>query len=218
MYFASRTEAGKTLAEEIARKHANDQCAVIALSDGGVMIAAQIALKLHAVLCMLLAEPINLPREPEALAGISSDGAFAFNGMYSPGEIEEFVSEYRNYIEEEKYNKMSQMHQLLGGGGLIRKDLLRNHNVILVSDGLSSGFSLDVAAAFLKPIKIKKLIIATPLASVAAVDHMHVLGDEIYCTSVVADYISTEHYYDTQDIPEHSVIIKTIEEIMAHWR
>jgi len=138
--------------------------------------------------------------------------------MYAPGEIEEFISEYRGFIEEQKFNKMSEMHRLLGGSGLIRPDLLEHKNIILVSDGLSSGFSLDVAMEFLKPISIKKLVVATPFASVPAVDRMHILADDIYCLNVLEDYISTDHYYEKNDVPHHEVVVKTLEEIMQHWQ
>ena len=218
MYFASRTAAGKALAEQLIKKYEREPCAIVALSDGGVMVAAQIALRLHAPFSLLLTEPINLPREIEAIGGISENGAFAYNGMYAPGEIEELMGEYHTYIEEQKESKLSEMHRLRGGRDVIRKDLLRDKNVILVSDGLSSGFSLDVAAEFLKPQAIKKLVAATPLASVPAVDRMHILCDEIYCLSVVEDYISTDHYYEANDVPPHDVIVKTIEEVMSHWK
>ena len=218
MYFKSRVEAGQKLADLIAPKYKGQQCAIVGLSDGGVMVGAQIALRLGCVLTMLLSDTIELPREPEALAGISQDGAVSYNAAYSPGQIEDFISEYHGYIEQEKLEKMHEMHDLVGRGGLIRKDLLREHIVILVSDGLSNGFSLDIAAAFLKPIHTKKLIVATPLASVQAVDRMHVLADDIYCLSVIEDYIDTNHYYDTQDVPSHELVVKTIEQVISHWK
>ncbi len=218
MYFKSRVDAGKKLADQISKRYQGKQCAVVGLSDGGVMVGAQIALKLDCVLTMLLSETIELPRENAAIAGISQEGAMSYNSAYSPGQIEDFVGEYHNYIEQEKLTKMHEMHRLVGKGGLIRKDLLRDHNVILVSDGLSNGFSLDIAAEFLKPIHIGRLIVATPLASVAAVDRMHILADEIFCLSVVEDYITTDHYYDTQDVPSHDLVIKTIEQIVSHWK
>ncbi len=218
MYFKSRVEAGQQLARQIVQKYKGNDCAVVALNDGGVMVGAQIALELHCVLTMLLSETITLPREDAAVAGISQDGSVSYNQRYSPGEIDEFVSEYYHYIEQEKMNKLGEMHRLLGKGGLIRKDLLREHTVILVSDGLRDGFLLDVAIQYLKPIHTKRLIVATPLASVPAVDRMHVLADEIFCLSVIEDYISTDHYYDVQDVPSHDKVIRTIEEIVAHWK
>jgi predicted phosphoribosyltransferase len=218
MYFKSRVEAGRTLAKQVAKKYHGDNCAVVALSDGGVMVGAQIAMELHCVLTMLLTEAIQLPREDAAIAGINQDGSFTYNSYYSPGQIEEFESEYRSLIEEQKMNKLHDLHRLVGHGGLIKKSLLRGRNVILVSDGLSSGFSLDLAAQFLKPIHTEKLIVATPMASVPAVDRMHILADEIFCLNVLEDYISTDHYYDTQDVPPHEQVVKTIEQIVQHWK
>lgn len=218
MYFKSRVEAGQKLAELIYEKYQGLPCAVVGLSDGGVMVGAQIALKLQCVLTLLLSDTIELPREQMAIAGISQDGALSYNSAFSPGQIEDFLGEYHNMIEQEKLEKIHEMHKLVGRGGLIRKDLLREHNVILVSDGLTNGFSLDIAAQFLKPIRIKKLVVATPLASVQAVDRMHILGDDIFCLSVVEDYINTDHYYDQQDVPSHELVVKTIEEVVAHWK
>lgn len=218
MYFKNRVEAGRKLSELISKKYKGQQCAVVGLSDGGVMIGTQIALELKCVLTMLLSEPIVLPREPDAIAGINQDGSFSYNSAYSPGELEDLIGEYHTLIEQEKMTKMQNMQRLLGHGGLIRKDLLRDHIVILAADGLSNGFSLDIAAQFLKPINIKKLVVATPLASVKAVDRMHILADEIFCLSVVEDYINTDHYYDVQDIPPHDKVVNTIERIVSHWK
>jgi putative phosphoribosyl transferase len=218
MYFKSRVEAGQKLAEQISKKYQGKQCAVVGLSDGGVMVGAQIALKLNCVLTMLLSDSIELPRENTAIAGITQDGAVSYNSAYSPGQIEDFVSEYHNFIEQEKMTKIHEMHRLVGKGGLIRKNLLRDHVVILVSDGLSNGFSLDIASEFLKPIHVERLVVATPLASVQAVDRMHILADEIYCLSVIEEYMTTDHYYDTQDVPSHDLVVKTIEQVVSHWK
>ncbi|HEX8762615.1 MAG TPA: phosphoribosyltransferase family protein [Candidatus Saccharimonadales bacterium] len=218
MYFQSRVEAGKLLAEQLMSQFKGQDCAVVALNDGGVMVGAQIALQMHCVLTLLLTESIVLPRENQALAGIAQDGSFSYNHGYSQGEIDEMVGEYYHVIEQEKMTKMQEMHRLIGRGGLIRKDLLQDRIIILVTDGLADGFALDVAMQFLKPIHTKKIVVATPLASVPAVDRMHVLADGIYCLSVIEDYISTDHYYDVQDVPPHDKVIKTIEEIVTHWK
>src|SRR6185369_16238687 len=56
MYFKSRVEAGQKLGEQIAKKYQGQQCAVVGLSDGGVMVGAQIAIQLHCVLTLLQSE------------------------------------------------------------------------------------------------------------------------------------------------------------------
>jgi predicted phosphoribosyltransferase len=218
MYFASRMQAGRMLAEQLAEKYQNQNCSVLALNDGGAMVGAQIAVRLHCVLTMLASSEILLPREPVALAGITSDGTVGYNQRYSKGEIDEFVGEYYGYIEQEKLTGMHNMNHMMGGSDTTKRELLKGHNVILVTDGLKDGFQIDLAVEFLKPIAIEKLICAIPMASVQAVDRMHVLADELYCLSTIGETFDTDHYYDTQDVPDHETIIKTIENLVSHWQ
>lgn len=216
MYFKSRELAGNVLATDL-KNYANKPCAVVVLSDGGVLVAFQIAEMLNCVITMLLTEVIKLPGEPDPVGAINQDGGFIYNNLYSIGQLEDLKAEYHNYIDQLKMEKLHKLHRLFGKGGLIRKDLLQDHNIILVSDGLSSSFLIESAIEYLKPVRMKKLIVATPLASVAAVDKMHVLADEIHCLNVVEALPDINHYYDENIIPSHDAIVKTIESEVANW-
>lgn len=218
MYFASRVQAGRMLAAKLVDKYRYENCAVVALGDGGVVVGAQIAAQLHCVLMMLQSEEITLPRETTAIGGMTEGGSFSFNHAFSQGEIDEAVSEYHEYIEQEKLAHFHHMNTLVGSGGSMSPDLLRGHTVILVSDGLRSPFPLDMAMGFLKPIAIDRLVMATPIASVQAIDRMHILADEICCLDVVAECMEIPHYYEAQDIPEHAKIISTLEQIILQWK
>ena len=222
MHFASRLQAGRTLAARLVDTYRYENCAVLALNDGGVMVGAQIAIQLHCVLTFLLASEltagITLPGETEPIAGISLGGTIAYNGHYGQSEMAELRDEYRVYIEEQKLAKIHDMNVLLGSGGTIKKELLRGHNIIVVSDGIKQAADIDLAYEFLKPITIEKLIVATPLASLEAVDRMHVIADELYCLDVVENYGRTKGYYDTQDVPDHQAVVKTIEQIVLNWK
>ena len=79
MYFASRLQAGRMLAAQLAPKYRYENCAVLALNDGGAMVGAQIASQLHCVMMLLLSSEIKLPLEPDAIAGITSGGALSYN-------------------------------------------------------------------------------------------------------------------------------------------
>jgi len=206
------------LAAQLAKKYRYENCAVLALNDGGAMVGAQIASQLHCIMMLLLSSEITLPREPDAIAGITAEGSLAYNKRYSDGEIDELVGEYHGLIEQEKLTSLHNLNRLIGSNSVLDKDQLKGRNIIIVADGLKSGFLLDLAAEFLKPISIEKMIIATPFASVQAVDRMHIVADEIYCLSVIEDYIDTDHYYDTQDVPNHQAVIETVEQIVLHWQ
>lgn len=206
------------LAAKLVPKYKDTKSVVMALDDGGAMVGAQIAKDLNCALMLLSSAEIMLPREPQAIAGITDSGTFVYNRGYSEWEIDEMVSEYFSLIEQEKLTEMHVLNHMQGMNPTTKKDLIKKHNVILVSDGLKSGFKVDLAAEFLKPIEIKKMVVAVPFASLHAVDRMHVLADDLCCLSVISEYIDTNHYYDVQDVPDHETVLKTIEEVVAKWR
>ena len=50
MYFSSRMQAGRMLANQLAPKYSSTNSTIVALNDGGVMVGAQIA-KLVCTVC-----------------------------------------------------------------------------------------------------------------------------------------------------------------------
>jgi predicted phosphoribosyltransferase len=218
MYFKSRTEAGKDLADKLAETYAGKPCCVIALSEGGVVVGLQIAKRLECVLSMLLVEPIELPGEIDPIGAISENGTFSFSNMYAPGEIEELMFDYRGVVEDEKRTKLSEMHQLVGAGTNMRLELLRNKHVILVTDGFSTGYALDIAIEVLKPVSTRSICAAAPIASPSAVDHLRVLCDRTFFLTITQNYLATDHYYDYRDVPEREDAVKVVQEIMSAWQ
>lgn len=217
MYFTNRVDAGKQLADKLL-KYKGNKCTLVALSDGAVVIAAQAAAVLECPITMLLTEGINAPGEPESVANINQEGDYGYNSDYTSGQIDEFNMEYRQLFEQTKVEKLSKLHRLLGRMGVIKRDMLKGHTVILVADGLGDNTSLDSAMLYLKSIKYKQLIIATPFASVNTVDRMHLLADEIACLNVVQNFMGVNHYYEDNHIPPHGVIIHTVQEMVENWQ
>lgn len=218
MYFESRTKAGEELASQLIEKYRYEDCAVLALSDGAVLVGEPIAAALHSVLTMLLVESIEIPGEGINIGGLNQSGRFTYNGMLSAGEVEGFRQEYFGYFEEKKREGMMKINRLLGDGGLVNKDLLKGRNIILVSDGFHDAASLDVALDFLKPINIQKLLVATPTASVQSVDRLHITVDEMYILDVKENFMSVDHYYDDNNVPSHEDTVKKINDIILNWQ
>jgi len=218
MYFENRTQAGQILAQQLFDTYRYENCAVVALSDGAVLVGEQIAAALHCVLTLLLIEDIEVPGESMSFGGMSQSGNFTYNGMFSAGEVEEYASEFHGYLEEQKREKFQKINRLLGDGGIIDQELLRDHTVILVADGLDNGASIDVALEFLKPIRIQRLVIATPVATVQAVDKLHIVADELHILDVKENFMGTDHYYTDNTIPSHEETIAKINQIVLNWR
>lgn len=218
MYFESRTQAGALLSERLLEKYRYENCAVLALSDGGVVVGEEIAAQLHCVLMMMVIEDIEIPGEGLTFGSVSQSGNFTYNSGLSSGQIYEYTSEFHGYLGEKKREAFQRINRLVGDGGLVDRDLLQDHTVILVSDGFGDDASIDAALDFLKPIRTQRLIVVAPVATVSAVDRLHVAADELHILDVKTNYLGVNHYYDENDIPTREETIARINEIILKWR
>jgi putative phosphoribosyl transferase len=218
MYFESRAQAGQMLAAQLLEKYRYENCAVVALSDGGVLVGEQIAAQLHCVLTMLLTEGIDVPGESTSFGAVSQAGHFTYNNDFSSGEIEEYTSEFHGYLEDQKRQAFNRINRLIGDGGMISSDMLRERVVILVEDGFSNSAVISVALDFLKPIRINRLVVVAPVATILAVDHIHTIADEIHILDVKENYMGTNHYYDDNTVPNHEETVAKINQIVLNWR
>lgn len=218
MYFESRGHAGAQLAQELFERYRYENCAVVSLTDGGVLVGEQIAAWLHCVLTLIIVEDIPIPGEGMSFGGVSQSGDFTYNSMLSQGEVDGYVSEFHGYLDEKKREAFQQINRLVGDGGTIDRDLLRDRVIILVSDGFGDDASLDVALEFLKPIRIQKLVVAAPIATVSAVDKLHIAADELHILDVKTNFMGTDHYYDNNEMLSHEETVKRINEMILNWR
>ncbi len=205
------------MARELER-YRYENTVILALSNGAVQIGLQIAAEIHATLTLLLFEAIEVPGEGQTFGVLGQDGVFVYNGMFSTGEIEEYYSEFHGYLEDRKREVMGRINRLLGAGGIVDESMLREQNVIVLSDGLPNGASLEAAAEFMKPLHVLRTIIAAPVASVAAVDRAHILGDELHILGVTDNYLDTNHYYEVNDVPDQEGTLATINNYVLNWR
>ncbi len=218
MYFESRAQAGELLAKQLEPLYRYENCVVLALSDGGVLVASEVAAALHAMLTLLIVEDIEVPGESVKFGGVSQGGGFTYNSTFSSGEIEEYVSEFHGYLDDQKREAFQKINRLVGDGGVIDHEMLRDQTVVMVTDGVDDTTVIDVAMDFLKPIRIQRLVAAVPVVSVAGVDKLHLAADELHVLDVKQNYMGTNHYYEDNEIPPHGEIVARINQIVLNWR
>lgn len=216
-YFDSRIQAGALLAEQLVKYRFEDTI-VLALSEGGVLVGAEIARRLHSLIAILLTKDVYLPDGRTIVGVVNEIGGFVYNNSFSTGEIEELESEYRGNIEFAKMEAMHELHVALGQGGLISANYFRNRVVIVVTDGSLNGMAFDMANDFLRGINVKKVIMVAPIVGVPAIDRMHILADELYCLSVTDAIFEVEHYYKDNNLPNRPAIIKILNNIILQWQ
>lgn len=216
-YFDSRAVAGAKLAGELIGKYRWLDTTVVALDDGGVAVGYQIAIYLHANLRRLVTEPIRIEDEDIDFATVLPGGVVARNPDMDDETYEYYYGEYAGDLDERLREAADKVDAKLGVDE-ISPENLRGRNVILVSDGLKSGSLLHAAVEWLKPARVTRVILATPLISVDALDVAHVLMDEIHVLAVSPNYLWTAHYYDVDDAPNEDEIRAMIDSTILDWK
>lgn len=218
MYFENRSQAGQYLAAALIARYRYENCAVLALTPGGVLVGEQIAAQLHCPLMMLLSESIDIPGENAIIGAVADGGTFTYNSEFSQGELDEYASEFHGYIDDKKREALSHLNRLIGDGGIIDESLLKDRHIMLVSDGYYDLGVIDMAIEYLKPIRTGKLVFVAPVATVLAVDRLHIAADELHILDVKENFLGVDHYYNDNTVPRVDVIVDKISQIVLNWR
>lgn len=217
MYFHDRAEAGDKLADMLM-KYRWENTAVMALSPGGVLVGEQIARRLHSSLSLLLTSRITAPGDESLVIGtLDQTGGFMYNSMIAAGEMEEYLEDFRNYVEEEKLHQMYQMSSVMGEHGLVDPAQLAGRNVIIATDGVKNGLSFDAAVHFLSRIPIEKTIAVVPVGPADVIERLHGKVDELHYLYIPESFFSVGHYYTDEPRIEPEAVVERINNVVARW-
>jgi putative phosphoribosyl transferase len=217
MYFHDRAEAGDKLADELM-DYRWENTAVLALSPGGVAVGEQIARRLHSTLALLLTARITAPGEDSLVIGtIDQTGVFTYNSMIAAGEMEEYMEDMRAYVEEQKIHQMYQMTSVVGEHGLADPAQLAGRNIIIATDGVKNGLSIDAALHFLQRIRVEKTIAVIPVGPAEVIERLHGLVDELHYLYIPENFLSVSHYYTDEDKIDPDSVMERIDNVVARW-
>lgn len=161
MAFKNRAQAGEKLAQELLSLELRDPV-VLALPRGGVPVGASVANALSCPLDVIPLIKVPIPWSPEASYGaVAIDGTLALNlPLIHRLELSmpEIEMASRNILQEVQRRE-----------SLYRKGRpspsLDQKSVVIVDDGLGSGYSMLAAVDFVKKRNPRMIVAASPVAS-----------------------------------------------------
>ncbi len=164
MLFLNRTRAGLRLGQELKSLQLADPI-VLAIPRGGVPVGAAAARELACPFDVIPLVKIPIPWTPEASYGaVAPDGAMALN-LPLVHRLEVSLPELelaaRHYAQ-----KATRLCALYRGDG--EPPTLEGRTVLLVDDGLASGYSMLASVLFVRKKKPAAVIVAAPVASETA--------------------------------------------------
>ena len=204
--FIDRLEAGQILGLMLQSEysHVGDGI-ILAIPSGGVPVAMKVSETLGLPFDLLIVRKLQIPGNPEAGFGaMTLDGTVFFNEdllaelRLSPAQIE--AEKKRVRIELEKRNVMFRK-------GRPNSDL-SGKQVILVDDGLASGFTMLASVHMTKKAKARETVVAVPTAPQRSIDRILPEADEIYCANIRTTpfFAVAEAYRHWYDLSEKEVL------------
>lgn len=198
--YKNRLEAGKKLAKKL-KKYKGKDVFVFAIPRGGVPVAYEVAKFLEIPLDVIAVRKIPIPWNPEAGFGaVASDGTLYLN--------EEMVADLNldqktiKKLADEVLEEIKRREEKYRGQKPFPK--IKNKTVIVIDDGLASGYTMMAAVNFLKKQKPAKIIVASPTISEGAHNEVKPLVDELISLFIQKDYPYAvasfyEEWYDLTD-------------------
>jgi putative phosphoribosyl transferase len=190
--FRDRRDAGIQLAERLKHYKDCEGVVVLALPRGGVVTGFEIARYLNAPLDVIIVRKLGFPGQPELAIGAISETetvvlnqaiiAYGVSDDYIQGEISR---------QKEEINRRVKLYR--EGKGILE---LEGKAIILVDDGVATGATVKAAIATLKKEKIKKLVVAVPVAPPGTADELKEMADELVCLERPWDFMAVGSYYD----------------------
>lgn len=198
MLFHDRYDAGKRLAEKL-EAYRGQNVEVFAMPRGGVPLGAEIAGSLKVPLNLIITKKIGHPHNPEyAVGAVSEMGSVVYNqdeiSEISPLWLEQEIKNLREEINRRRSVYLP---------GRCPTDL-GGKTVVIVDDGIATGYTMAVAIKDLKKTKPTKIVVAIPvvpeeiaLRIAGSVDELVSLRIEKFYLGAVGSYY--ENFSQLQD-------------------
>lgn len=198
--FVDRSDAGRQLAE-ILRQSTGRGTLVLAIPSGGVPVGLEMAKGLGLDYDLLLVRKVQIPWNTEAgFAAVNMDADLIINEHLlsilnlTSHQVQDQVKKTMATIEQ-RNTKFRQNRPF--------PDITGRH-VVLVDDGLASGYTMQAAIAYIKKRKPGSITIAVPTGSAGTVKMLLGEVDTICCLNIRESYpyavaSAYRNWYDLED-------------------
>jgi putative phosphoribosyl transferase len=173
--FENRAKAGRRLAELLTAYRESD-AVVIGIAKAGILVAAEAAKELRLPWGFIVTRRLPVPSSPKTDFGaIASDGTMALNheilrgmGGLSKAQIDSIAKEVaaKASIQADTYSQARHSPEMM------------NRPVIVVDDGLASGYTTLAAIKSLRLHNPSRVIAAAPVSSRSAAAMIEEAADE----------------------------------------
>jgi predicted phosphoribosyltransferase len=166
LVFRDREHAGRLLAEKLRKYNDNKKVIILALPAGGVPVGYEVAKSLGISMDVAVVRKVQIPWNPEAGFGaITWDGELVLNEPLVK-QLNLTKKDIEESISKTKQNIQLRLRKFRGDKPI---PVLKGKVVIVVDDGLASGFTMLAAAKSIRKQAPAKIVAAVLTGSMGAI-------------------------------------------------
>jgi predicted phosphoribosyltransferase len=202
--FEDREEAGFHLAEAL-EEFRGKEAIVLAIPSGGVPVGLAISSRLGLDFDLMIIRKIPIPGNPEAGFGaLSLEGDTILN--WPLVRMLRLSSEEIELLARPVKEELRARNQLFRGGRA--RPELRGRTIILVDDGLASGYTMRAAVQMARRQGPAGIVVAVPTAPLDAVEMLAEEVDGMVCLNVRSEssFAVADAYRNWYDLSREEVL------------
>jgi putative phosphoribosyl transferase len=201
--FSDRVEAGRRLSELYDGPRRD--VVVLGIARGGVAVGYPVAVDLGAALDVVTARKLPIPWSPEmGFGAIAPDGSTVLNERLLPT-----LGLSGQEIEGIKRDVLGEVRrrERVYRGGLPPADI-KGKNVVLVDDGLATGYTMVSSSEMVKNQKASQITVAVPVSPQDTARRIEPMADRLLVIHVAGSgpFAVASFYEDFHDMEDTEVL------------
>jgi putative phosphoribosyl transferase len=205
--FADRADAGRRLAALLAARVGGDAI-VLGLPRGGVVVAFEIALRLHMPLDVIVVRKLGVPRQPELAMGALGEGGVRV--------LDDAVIRAANVGARDIDAVATDAAEVLAArAGRFRAGRrapdLRGREVVIVDDGLATGSTARAACAVARAAGAARVVLAAPVAPSGTVRALRSIADDVVVVATPSPFAAIGQFYDDFTQTPDDVVVRLLD-------
>lgn len=190
--FKNRREAGYLLAKELEKRETEFDI-VLAIPRGGVVVGEIIATWFNKPLDVVMARKIGSPNWEEfAVGAVTPDGHVLVHDRVK-GLMDRDADTVNRLAESVRRNIVERLRLFRGARSPLD---LKGKGVLLVDDGIATGFTVKAAVDYLLRIEAREVIIAVPVSSPGAYSGLRGEVKEVVVLEVPPEFYAVGQFYE----------------------
>lgn len=200
--FLDRADAGEKLTDSL-KKFKDEDVIVLAVPRGGVEIACDTIKRFGFKWDLIIPRKIGAPQNKEfAIGAVSADGSYFIN--------DDYVKMYgisQDYIEKEVAEQIDEIKRRMKEyRGTDTFPEVKDKTVIIIDDGIATGFTILAVIKAVKKQGAKKIILAIPVGPRETIEEFKEIVDEVICLHIPQEFYAVGYYYvDFKQVTDEEV-------------